>query len=432
MTVNNSPYAVTAPEAVTPATAVTPPEPATPTSKMTNLVNRLRHDRGAVLVEAAICIPLLLLVIMGAAEAGFAWESKSATVSGVRSGVLRASTSANAPGTDLQVLRSIVGEIGGDNAARIQSVAIFEASVDPEQKFQDCINGGQGQCVIYDTADIAGVVDGTLTLSEFDNGRNGDADGLTYSCDATKKDAGFCAGSRTVPFDSTLAVAITYQHSWFTGILPFNPPVFQEYVVSSTFTDGGSDVTASGPPAALAFAETLATFSGGPYNGVNPDVNFTATRRGGINPLGIREATSPSGEQFLGPNAIGESVTINIVNQTPGATVCVEFDLLVIASWDSAQGDRFDATITGATSETDGSVYGVNNVPGTNAPDDRLGYTDGWNQHDSTVGYGPLCAEVRPNGTVDIAFTSGTSDRFQSLSDESWGVDNINIEVTEP
>ena len=61
-------------------------------SSLGRLRHRLKHDRGAVLVEAALCIPLLIVVIFGAVEAGLAWEAKSATVSGVRTGTLRASS----------------------------------------------------------------------------------------------------------------------------------------------------------------------------------------------------------------------------------------------------------------------------------------------------------------------------------------------------
>ena len=34
-------------------------------------------ERGAVLVEAALAIPVILLIVVGALEMGFAWEAKA-------------------------------------------------------------------------------------------------------------------------------------------------------------------------------------------------------------------------------------------------------------------------------------------------------------------------------------------------------------------
>ena len=209
-------------------------------SKRASRNNRHRDERGAVLVEAAICIPLLLLLILGLAEAGFAWEARSATVSGVRTGVIRASQLADAEDTDLRVLQSIVGEIGTDNVDRLESVMIFEASGDPAAKFADCGNPS-AECVVYDAAfvqSVAATTNESTILSQLSSGG---------TCTPGAEDVAWCAAERTNGGDSTLAVAIKYNHEWFTGIFPFAPPVFEEFVVSSTFTDGGVDVTVTGP-----------------------------------------------------------------------------------------------------------------------------------------------------------------------------------------
>lgn len=220
----------------------------TPTSKRVELVNRLRHDRGAVLVEAAICIPLLLLLVLGLTESGFAWEARSATVSGVRTGVLRASNLADAQDADLRVLQSIIGEIGAENVDNLNWVMIFEASGDAEAKFQACL-AGDASCdsVIYDQPSffnaIVALPDGpaadAFALANFDDGTGLDPVTDNYTCAG----GGWCPGERTDGGDSTLAVAINYTHPWLTGIFPFGDPTFEEFVVSSTFTDGGVDVT---------------------------------------------------------------------------------------------------------------------------------------------------------------------------------------------
>lgn len=228
----------------------------TPTKNHRNpiakLAHRFKNDRGAVLVEAAICIPLLLLVILGAVEAGIAWEAKSSTVSGVRTGVLRASSTAD-ESTDFRILQSIVGEIGTDNTDRIEWVMVFEAeSGDPEQDFLNCrslvgAGGSDAQnCIVYDAAFIQAVRDTTTPVDflddNFDPGTNGlDPDpttGLTpdYPCEPGIEDSHWCASARTVNGNSTLGVAISYQHDWFTGILPFSEPLFEEFVISRTLS----------------------------------------------------------------------------------------------------------------------------------------------------------------------------------------------------
>ena len=225
----------------------------TPTSKRANLVNRLRHDRGAVLVEAAICIPILLLLVLGLTESGFAWEARSATVSGVRTGVLRASSLAGDQDTDLRVLQSVIGEIGAENVDNLNWVMIFEAGGDAEAKFQDCL-AALPSCdsVIYNNSanlftDIVAIPDGmagdTFALNRFEPGTGFDPATGDYTCVG----GGWCPGERIDDGDTTLAVAINYTHPWLTGIFPFGDPTFEEYVVSSTFTDGGVDITATGP-----------------------------------------------------------------------------------------------------------------------------------------------------------------------------------------
>ena len=109
-----------------PANTMTIPQKVDPVDQFSKL-RRLKHDRGAVLVEAAIAIPLLLFVILGSLEFGVAWETKSSTTNGMRSGLLRAATLADQPQTDLRVLQSIIGEVGAEDSENISWVVIFNA-----------------------------------------------------------------------------------------------------------------------------------------------------------------------------------------------------------------------------------------------------------------------------------------------------------------
>lgn len=193
------------------------------------------------LVEAAIAIPLLLMLIFGAIEAGMAWEAKSASTSGLRTGLLRAASLADRPETDLRILQSVVGEVGGDNVGNINYVVIFDASgPDPAATVAACAaaaagGGISGTCNTYTTGDLGEVVAGNWTsgpAGNFDDGSNGGVG--TYTCDTSKVDSNWCAPSRIIAGPAEVGVAISYQHNWFTGVLPGNGVTFTDFAVSTT------------------------------------------------------------------------------------------------------------------------------------------------------------------------------------------------------
>lgn len=200
-----------------------------------------RRERGAVLVEAAIAIPLLLMLIFGAIEAGMAWEAKSSSTAGLRTGLLRAASLADRPETDLRILQSVVGEIGGDNVANINYVVVFDASgPDPAATVAACAaaaagGGMSGTCNTYTTGDLGEVVAGNWTAGpggNFDDGSNGGTG--SYTCDTSKVDSNWCAPSRIINGPAEVGVAISYDHTWFTGVLPGDGVTFTDFAVSTT------------------------------------------------------------------------------------------------------------------------------------------------------------------------------------------------------
>ncbi len=206
---------------------------------------RRRCERGAVLVEAAIAIPLLLMLIFGAIEAGMAWEAKSSSTAGLRTGLLRAASLADRPETDLRILQSIVGEIGGEDVNNINYVVVFDASgPDPTATVAACAaaaagGGMSGTCNTYTTGDLGQVVDGNWTAGpggNFDDGSNGGSG--WYTCDATKVDSNWCAPSRIISGPAQVGVAISYDHTWFTGVLPGDGVTFTDFAVSTTLVAG--------------------------------------------------------------------------------------------------------------------------------------------------------------------------------------------------
>lgn len=207
------------------------------------------------MLEAAIAIPLLIMLMFGTLEAGMAWEAKSAATSGLRTGILRAASLANEPETDLLVLQSIVGEVGASRIDSLEYVIIFDADYvslgTPQQIALHCASqtipisasaaaGVQDVCVIYGPGHLNAVVNGTLTLNEFDDGSNANTVTGGYDCDTTssptKIDKYWCAGDRvtTAQTSRNVGVYIKYDHKWFTGVLPGDGVEFSDFAVSST------------------------------------------------------------------------------------------------------------------------------------------------------------------------------------------------------
>jgi Flp pilus assembly protein TadG len=211
---------------------------------------RTRKERGAVLLEAAFAIPLLIMLMFGTLEAGMAFQAKTSATAGLRSGTLRAAQLGNKPETDLAALQAVVGEVGSDGVDALSYVIIFNADAGgtPESIAAACaavtpaalstsITGIGGQCVVYFPPHLQAVLNGTLTAANFDDGSNLGPTG-TYTCDLSKVDARWCAGRRVdasvVAGAVNVGVAIRYDHEWFTGVLPGGGVTFEDVSISST------------------------------------------------------------------------------------------------------------------------------------------------------------------------------------------------------
>ena len=370
-----------------------------PVSSFKKILRAHRNrERGAVLVEAAIAIPLLLFVILGSVEFGVGWEAKSATTGGLRSGLLRASALANEPETDLRTLQSIVGEIGADNADRISWVVIFDA--DPGNgtineivdECRDAVLGGGTRpfCVGYTQQNLIDIATtNTIDFTNFDQTQDA-------TCDTGLLDSGnFCATSRTLSGDIEVGVAFEYQHRWLTGILPFGAPTFREVQTSSTFTSQGADingtnavVAASGP----AFAPTFAV-------GGSPNTTAGSFSNGSINSTTFGPALGPFGPTG-GPGS--SATTLDVTSGiSPAATeICVTFYLIITGGWDPDQ-DSFTVQI-GGESQTFSNF------------DQKTG--------EETTRKISLCDPMHSGTSAQVTFSA-----WVSVSAETWSISNVTV-----
>ncbi len=377
------------------------------------LIQRLRQERGAVLVEAAICIPLLLFVIFGLAEAGFAWEAKSATISGVRTGVLRAATEGDRAGVDLRILQSVIGEVGAEKVSQIDGVIIFEITTDADTDFDTCLAsipaGGFAGCVVYDNANVTSVLNGTVSAANFDSGSgfqyDGNGDVVGYTCEAGKLDSTWCASERTVGGDVQLGVGIMYTHDWMTGILPFDSPQFAEYVASSTFTNNGANPL----PAPLAFAT----------NNILPGLSFDSNPNGMTHPniasINVPWASDSVGYATGGHGVGSTTATIVLEDLTPGNQVCVSLTLYAFGYLESAD-DTFTVDVGGQSQQFAYDGWGTTTIATTRTASDRA--------HQENVN---MCSIVDSSGTMTISVVGVTDQGW-----EGWGMDDLVITESAP
>lgn len=390
---------------------------------LSTIKRRWSSERGAVLVEAALAVPILLFVILGAVEAGMAWEAKSATTSGVRTGLLRAASIGDQPETDLRILQSIVGEIGADNVGNLEWVVIFDAT-DPDHAttIENCrlaVAGGGifGTCNAYGSGtQFADVVAGTLTQADFDDG--GGVSGSTYTCDVTKVDSNWCAPGRLVNGDIQVGVALKYTHDWFTGILPGDGVDFEDYSTSSTFIGEGSSISASTPVT----PPSSTVYDSGSFDGpLNVgDVTWT-----GASDSDIITPPADSTRNFLGQFGTNDSIDLTISNLPTHTMICVSFDLYAIGSWDGNNGwgpDEFGVDVDG-TNQYMKPVHNQGDTAVDETESDTLGYGTGtWGEAVIPV---TVCDTAHTADTVTFTFFSNFT---ESLSNESWGIDNVVVE----
>ena len=107
-------------------------------------VGRSRGDGGAVLVEAAVVLPLLFMLVFGVLEIGSALKSYSGAANAVRAGGRMASVAGNDADADRAILARMALESTGIPDGEIEYVVIWHASSTREQPPAACRPAAQG------------------------------------------------------------------------------------------------------------------------------------------------------------------------------------------------------------------------------------------------------------------------------------------------
>lgn len=164
---------------------------------------RRRNDRGTVLVEAALIMPVLILLAMGTIEFGMAWRDRlsvqNATRAGARAG---AGLSTNAQ-TDYNILQAVKAGLGTKYTSATK-IIVYKATASDGAVPSACLTASQsGVCNVYVTADLS-------------------AASTDFGCGAGAKDTNWCPTSRSADVTTAngpdyVGVYITFNHAMITG-----------------------------------------------------------------------------------------------------------------------------------------------------------------------------------------------------------------------
>lgn len=150
-------------------------------------------DRGAVFIEFALVVPILMLFAMGIVEYGMGWYAANNVNAAARDAARAGSSAASYDFADRSVIRQIASALG-DSDGEIQRVVVFKASSTHDDVPSACVTnalttrGVSGLCNIYSAADVDWVRTNMTSTSHFTNGGS--------SCDGSDWDRRWCPVER--------------------------------------------------------------------------------------------------------------------------------------------------------------------------------------------------------------------------------------------
>ncbi len=122
--------------------------------------NRTERERGAVVVELAMVVPILMTLVLGMYEIGMAWGASQTVVQASRSGARTVSQLGTYGASDQQAVLAVLATFEGD-VADIQRIVVFDASAGPDLPSAcDVYSTPSGQnCNVYVASDFAAADD---------------------------------------------------------------------------------------------------------------------------------------------------------------------------------------------------------------------------------------------------------------------------------
>ncbi|MBV8690292.1 MAG: pilus assembly protein [Actinobacteria bacterium] len=166
---------------------------------------RMQGQRGVVMVEAALLLPVIMMIALCAIDFGLAWRDRMRTETAVRSGARTGSNLKNDSQTDYNVLQAVKAGLADIPTANIDRIVIFNATSSGTVPAA-CASGtaSSGSCNVYTAASM------NLASSSF-------------GCGSTAPDRFWCPTSRQVnqaAGEDYIGVWVEAHRSRITGFVP--------------------------------------------------------------------------------------------------------------------------------------------------------------------------------------------------------------------
>jgi Flp pilus assembly protein TadG len=165
---------------------------------------RRRKQRGAVLVEAALIMPVLIMLAMGTIEFGLGWRDRVGVQTSVRAAARSGATLGSDSQADYNMLQTLKSGLG-TNYAKTVRVVIYKASATDGSVPAACLSGSSqsGVCNVYAAADLVKA-------------------STSFGCGVGAVDTAWCPTSRISDIASAsgldyVGVYIEFSHSLITG-----------------------------------------------------------------------------------------------------------------------------------------------------------------------------------------------------------------------
>lgn len=193
-----------------------------------SLRRRARSERGASLVEAALVIPLLVLLAFGAAEFGFVFLDFLNVSSAAREGARVGSAVGDAVDADTLILGAVAEATASLDNSTIETIWVFEAKA----------NGDPiDNCVVDNSLNYFTCAGPTNHINIFDGAGNH----LIGSWNSTGRNVtvGLSCPGVTSDCPDRLGVRVVFTHQYITGFAWFPTGPFAEDAVFQLEPDVG-------------------------------------------------------------------------------------------------------------------------------------------------------------------------------------------------
>ncbi|MEZ5378755.1 MAG: TadE/TadG family type IV pilus assembly protein [Acidimicrobiales bacterium] len=171
------------------------------------------RERGSVLVELTMVLPLLITLVLGMMEMGMAWRDQQTIVQASRQGARVGSHLGDDATADQQAIEAALAVLDADQLANIRRIIVYKVTTADGAVPPNCLavstssatGGVNGTCNVYNKA---GIDSGTYNL--------------TYWRSAPSTPGG--TNGRKVTLTGTgpdrMGVYVEVHRPWFTGYFP--------------------------------------------------------------------------------------------------------------------------------------------------------------------------------------------------------------------